>query len=297
MSFQAIVWALAQQAPSSSAKLLLTAIANFARSEDSLAWPSVKHLTEVTQQDRKTVLGNLRALESAGLICAAGKTGKTGQVTVWRLPPPTTRNGAEFGTPPEPECSTEIGTLSESETVPHSRGKSTNIPAKQSQEWDTEPVIEPVIDPKRVRKRAIGFDAAQVELPSWLPREAWLDWVDDRKERRIPTTERAAKAQLKTLERYRGDGHEPIAVIEQSIASGYKGLVPPKSCGSVRKPLTGAARPDMRGDNSRPSVVAAVAHHRAATLKFLADQDAIQPTKPSPEVRAQLRGIFEKVRS
>lgn len=89
-------------------------------------------------------------------------------------------------------------------------------------------------EPEVARKRAAHcFDASLIELPEWLPRESWQNWVADRKERRKPITQRAAEAQIKTLDGYRGEGHSPAAVIANSIAAGYQGLFPPKQTGGV----------------------------------------------------------------
>ena len=85
MSWEAMVWAIQQKAPTSSAKFVLVGLGNCAAPEDWHAWPSVAYLSDCTQQDRKTVLGNLGRLEQAGLIHRAGNAGRTNQVTKWRL--------------------------------------------------------------------------------------------------------------------------------------------------------------------------------------------------------------------
>lgn len=47
--------------------------------------------------------------------------------------------------------------------------------------------------------------------------------------------------QLKDLERYRAQGHDPVTVIEHSISRGWQGLFPPReeaarTAGTGRKP-------------------------------------------------------------
>lgn len=152
MSWPAVAWALAQRTPSSAAKFLLTVIADSASVGDWLAWPSVAYLSEITQQDRKTVLKNVKALVEAKLILPTGKTGKTGQVTVWQLPIPEPSKSPKFGTDKKaakgpkngtgeaPPKRPKTGTVPDAETVPIFPGKSPNFPAKESQNWDTEPV-------------------------------------------------------------------------------------------------------------------------------------------------------------
>lgn len=92
----------------------------------------------------------------------------------------------------------------------------------------------------KARKRAtVAFDATNIQIPDWLPREAWIAWVADRKERRKPLTERAAAAQIDTLGRHRAQGHQPADVIQHSIACGYLGLFPPNGAGRAA-----ASRPE-----------------------------------------------------
>lgn len=85
------------------------------------------------------------------------------------------------------------------------------------------------IPPKAPRKRGEAFDASEIELPPWVPREAWALWCADRKKRGKAITEAGARLQLKALDTYRGEGHSAQSVIEHSIAGGFQGLYPPKA--------------------------------------------------------------------
>ncbi|HAP27304.1 MAG TPA: hypothetical protein DCR74_17135 [Achromobacter sp.] len=78
------------------------------------------------------------------------------------------------------------------------------------------------------RTRMSGFDAATIELPDWLDGDDWRSWVADRKARRKPVTQEAARRQLQQLAAYLAEGHQPGAVIANSIAGGYQGLYPPR---------------------------------------------------------------------
>lgn len=71
---------------------------------------------------------------------------------------------------------------------------------------------------------------------------AWGEWVQHRKSSNHPMTELAAK---KTLKKMKGMGHDrAIAAIDNSIASGYRGLFEPTGA-----PKSSPARP--RRDTSR----------------------------------------------
>ena len=68
----------------------------------------------------------------------------------------------------------------------------------------------------------------EVSLPEWLPADAWADFVDMRVKLRAPMTERAKSLMLRKLDDLRLLGHDPRAVIEQSIMHGWKGVFPIK---------------------------------------------------------------------
>jgi hypothetical protein len=63
-------------------------------------------------------------------------------------------------------------------------------------------------------------------LPDWLPEPAWSEWVKFRGKK---FTAKARELSLRTLERLHDEGHDPTAVIEQSIERGWTGLFPLKT--------------------------------------------------------------------
>lgn len=77
------------------------------------------------------------------------------------------------------------------------------------------------------KKAKQAFNAAAIELPDWLDRELWSEWVAERSHRGKPITERAAREQIKALDEYRRNGHTPERTIRHAIASGNQGLYPP----------------------------------------------------------------------
>ena len=86
MSIEAIGWAFKQDIAQSSAKFVLVAIANCADGTNFIAWPSADYLSQVTGQNRKTVIANIKRLVEWGYIIDTGqRAGRTGQVTVWQL--------------------------------------------------------------------------------------------------------------------------------------------------------------------------------------------------------------------
>ena len=63
-------------------------------------------------------------------------------------------------------------------------------------------------------------------VPDWLPPEAWAAFLAHRKALRKPLTAQAVKLAIAKLDELRRQGHEPTAVLEQSILAGWQGLFP-----------------------------------------------------------------------
>ena len=124
MSLDATVWAWSQQVKSSSAKLVLLALADRAGS-DFTAWPSIETISSETELDRKTVISAIQKLTVLGLVSDTGeRKGFTGHVKVYRLIGITDRahkrvartNSTKNGTVPDLDVnSTENGTLNSTE--------------------------------------------------------------------------------------------------------------------------------------------------------------------------------------
>ena len=67
MSFQAMSWAIKQSAESTTSKLILLILANYADSENS-CYPSHDHIAFHAHCTRRTVITNIKNLEKKGLV-------------------------------------------------------------------------------------------------------------------------------------------------------------------------------------------------------------------------------------
>lgn len=274
MSFPAIAWALKQPVGRASAKFLLIAMADCvnADSEELLCFPSIAHLSKVTDMDPKSVKANLVKLRELGFIEDSGdRKGKTGRVITYRLkspealPPQTTSD--------EPQSAQISASMSPNfpespvaEMSPNFPSNEPNFPDQSAQislvigpnlghGTSKEPVTEPVTEPKR--KASSKFDPTRVQLPEWLPATTWSMWVKDRSDRRKPVTEAGAKLQLRALGDLRSQGHDPVLVIERAIEKGWQGLYGAKD-GSTT--AVSQSKPhDSGGEAARETLKAKVA--------------------------------------
>jgi hypothetical protein len=64
-------------------------------------------------------------------------------------------------------------------------------------------------------------------LPDWIPVEAWNGWLEVRQRNKAPNTARALNLAMRDLERLKGQGHDPVAILENATVRGWRGLFPP----------------------------------------------------------------------
>lgn len=186
MSVDAITWALKTNVKHSSAKFVLVVLANCASGETMEAYPSIQHIADATEQDRKTVLANIQRLIVSGHISDTGKrAGVTKQVVIYRL------NSTEINTVKESQK--RDGT--ESGTVPFFPINSTVFPHKESQiSVETVPktghgtVSEPSIEPSGKQNRGESLDG---ELFIGVSKQVVTDFKKLRSTLKAPITKTA----------------------------------------------------------------------------------------------------------
>jgi hypothetical protein len=81
---------------------------------------------------------------------------------------------------------------------------------------------EPV---KPKKPKADGFDPKTLGqlMPKTLE-QAWIEWIEYRKQRKFKTVEKTWINQAKKLSEWGKAGHDPVKIIEQSIGNGWQGL-------------------------------------------------------------------------
>jgi uncharacterized protein YdaU (DUF1376 family) len=89
-----------------------------------------------------------------------------------------------------------------------------------------------------VDQKQKGGKPPALTLPDWLPESTWADWHAFRNQRK-GWTHKARELSLSTLTKLRTRGHDPTAVIEQSIERGWTGLFELKSETSHANNTTG----------------------------------------------------------
>ena len=176
---------------SSTQKLVLLSLADWANDE-GLCWPSINRLAIKTSMAGRSVQRIIRDLESMGFIRRDEVLGKGNRY--WISIPLTECHPCHSVTPP----------LTESHPTPDTVSPNTSI----THQSNTKYIIE-------------GY-------PLWLPIDAWKGWVEMRKQRKRPLTDRAKARAFNKLEALHRAGHDINELLDRSTINGWLDIYEPK---------------------------------------------------------------------
>jgi hypothetical protein len=211
---------------SSTQKLVLLSLADWAN-DDGLCWPSIERLAIKTSMAGRSVQRIIRDLESMGFVKRNEVLGKGNRY--WIHIPMTECHPCPSVTPPMTECHPTPDTVSPNTSKTH--------------QLNTKDII-------RV-------------LPDWIPADAWNGWVEMRKQRKKPLTDRAYNKAIEKLVAFRDKGQNITEVLDRSTMNGWTDLY------EIKENKNGAAN---RTTNQRGNQ-----NGFAAALRYVADGRPDEP--------------------
>lgn len=176
---------------SSTQKLVLLALADWAN-DDGLCWPSINRLAIKASLTSRAVQKTIRSLEDAGFIRREEVLGKGNRY--WISTPLNDVHPCPTFTPPPNDV----------HPTPEPRSPNTSI----THQLTTKCIKE--------------------MLPDWLPMDAWNGWVEMRKKRKRPLTDRATARAINKLDAIRAKGHDIEDLLDRSTINGWLDIYEPK---------------------------------------------------------------------
>jgi hypothetical protein len=247
MSLRATSWAWTTQA-APTAKFVLVALADFA-DEVGHCWPALSRIVEMTGFSERAVRTALRSLEADGYLKTERGDGR-GHSSRYRL--------AINAAPANPAGNTPFSTPKAAPAAPIQDAERGQEMPERGQEVPQRgqhvPKRGQEMPPNRKEPSGTvrNLKEGDISLPEWLPLDAWAEWCRH-KGRKWGDGIGPTKA-LNALSRYRDEGHDPRAVIDHSLASGYAGLFPSKA--APKKPASkiawAADHPMFNGGRHEP---------------------------------------------
>lgn len=249
ISVMNLVW---KNAPFQGNTLIaLLALADWS-DDDGKSWPSVATLAKKSRQSESNCHTVIRKLKKSGVLKIVERDGSSNlfiinmdMLGVQSLHPAKTgkRGGHRV--------------QSLTPLPPQSLHPDTSLYTPQDQEHTSNPSAPQeqftLIPPNQSGKNKKPIPA---EIPEWLPAEEWAGYVDMRKSIRHPLTDYAKKLELRSLDRLRGEGHDPAEVLRQSIQKSYRGLFAVNGSAKPKEePFEDALAREERRDRERKSSI------------------------------------------
>lgn len=205
-------WPLQGMSPAQ--KAVLISLADQAN-DDGYCWPSVGTIAKRTCLSERAVQGAIKWLHSAGLLSSDERKGTS---SVYRITP------AAYA-PPQ--------MLRPADAAPRGAG---NAPPPPQMLHPTpadaapKPSMNHQLNHQEPKKRA---SASVFELPGWVPADTWAAFMETRKAKKAKSTDYALSLIVKDLERFKAAGHDPVAILNNSIKAGWSDVYPPKAPASA----------------------------------------------------------------
>lgn len=227
-------------------KLVLVRLADRADSKGE-AYPGLDSLAKECCLHRATVIRALRGLVGHDLIeieqgggrkkanryrlkgsqCATESQGRKGR-SVRQNEGEKGSHSAQKGSQPAHENAEKGRTLSRKQS--HSA---------------TRTIIEPKVKSNPQEPKAFL-------LPDWLASDIWHEFIEHRRQLKAPMTDTAKARAIAKLSGLKDEGHDPAAVLDQSMVNGWKGLFPIN--GNVRKDQPARLERDTDEDAERQNL-------------------------------------------
>lgn len=182
-------------------------------------YPSLGRLGEMLGISRQAVQKSMRSLTAAGYVQTVARARDDGGQASNRMRVLFDTEHPEGALRVAPPATSEVAPPATPGVAPPATpGVAHNDPSNDPVERQ---------QPARVRAPVVG-------PPEWLDSQAWEDFAEHRRKTKAALTEKAAKLALAELSKLRDQGHDPVAVINQTILNGWRGLFAPKESHAVR---------------------------------------------------------------
>jgi len=176
-------------------------------------YPSIARMTDAGNVSRSSAIRAVRRLEELGWIHVSKQNGA---LSNYRLAGVTDGTGATLGTGVK---SARTGVKSNLRKGPTGSGDDTEaVPGMTPEQGKSKS--------NREEQGARAHAATKLDIPKWLPADAWELWRKHRGKKLTAMAERLSLAKLATLQ---AEGHDPRKIIELAVESGWSSFNPRES--------------------------------------------------------------------
>lgn len=232
-------------------KAVLAYFAERANDDGTMVWASKQTIADEIECSKQAVIKTVKQFVAEGLLIESGhRRTQGGYTVVYDISLPV------LAALPDAKNEEKESTGFTGENMDRSTGFTpTSQPQiKKESTGFTQTVLEPsmnLVAKATMRARELK---PNIELPDWIPLDAWQGWLAMRKAKRAPPTARAIELAINELDKLRRDGHDPGAVLDQSTMKNWTGLFPMKDENHGHASRQPHLEPGIRGTRPNPLV-------------------------------------------
>lgn len=198
----------------------------FNKKTDRIADEQIAHITGLSRQNVNKAKKELLSMNC--LLMDGSRIGVNKEVSVWQFS----------------KCLQVSNLVSKPETLSVSNLETNGVSKPETHKRHTLKTDKETITPIVPKPKSHGFDPMAVDIPEWLSKAAWQEWVQYRKEsRKSINSQLTVTKAFNKLQEYLAEGNDPVSVINHSIANSYQGLYPPKANTGKRQGFQQPSKP------------------------------------------------------
>lgn len=183
----------------------------FNKKVDRIADEQVAQITGLSRQNVNKAKKELLSMNC--LFMDGNRIGVNKEVSAWQFS----------------KCLQVSNFVSKSETLSVSNLETNEVSSLETHKRHTLKTNKDTITPIVPKSKNQAFEPTEIDTPDWLNRDAWLEWVQYRRQSKKPIkTEITVTKAFNLLKECFDEGYDPAEVINTSIANGYQGLFKPK---------------------------------------------------------------------
>ena len=199
---------------------VLIALFSFRNKVANTVWPSRAAIAERTGMHASNISSATTALVALGWLVKDGLGGHS-KATRYTLCSPDIN--AKSATQTVAQSATQ--TVAQSATTPLADQATRK---EQTIEQSNEHINTSAKAPVAGKAKASAF-----VLPGWIPADTWAAFMETRKAKKARSTDYALGLIVKSLERFKAAGHDPVDVLDNSIKAGWSDVYAPKTTAAI----------------------------------------------------------------
>jgi phage replication O-like protein O len=184
-------------------------------------WVSHSQLSEITGMSEAHISKTVRSLRSKKVLLKNGKkTGINSVVSEWEINQSVGKVKTKKSTNQFTKINQSVHQINQSVEK--------NQPIRPPQKKET-------ITKETIQKKS-KFSPSEITLPSFLPKQLWLEFIQHRKDIKKPMSELACTKLISQLTKDHSKGLDVIDAMNESIVSGWSGVFPKSGKGNRAAP-------------------------------------------------------------